>query len=90
MRAMTTVPICALALAACATVTLDAEGCRNADWYAIGHRDGVTGDASKLEAYAAQCAPSGSKPDAANYAKGLEEGRSARATSMAPRRVSLF
>jgi hypothetical protein len=84
MRMNLTTSICTLALAGCAT--LDAEGCRNADWYGIGHRDGVAGDKSELEAYTAQCAPFGSKPDAASYAKGLEEGREERKQ----RRVSLF
>jgi hypothetical protein len=84
MRVILFVPACALALAAC--VTLDAEGCRNADWYGVGHRDGFAGDKSELERYSAQCAPYGSKPDSANYTKGLEAGRAERAQ----RRVSLF
>jgi hypothetical protein len=90
MRAVLIVPFCVMVLAGCATVTLDAEGCHNANWYDLGHRDGVTGHDSELATYSAQCAPYGSKPDDANYAKGLAEGRSAHATIMAPRRVSLF
>ncbi len=85
MRAILVIPICTLLLAGCAT--LDAEGCRNANWHGIGHRDGVAGDKSELESYAAQCASFGSKPDAANYAKGLQEGRAERAQQ---RRISLF
>jgi len=84
MRISPSASICALALAGC--MTLDAEGCRKADWYGIGHRDGIAGDRSELDAYAAKCAPFGSKPDAANYARGLEEGRAERKQ----RRVSLF
>jgi hypothetical protein len=89
MRPTTIILPCVLALAGCAT-TLDADSCRNADWYKIGHRDGVAARASQLEAHAAACAPSGSKPDAANYAKGLEEGRAANAAVTAQRRMSLF
>jgi len=89
MRTTTTIPLCALVLAACAT-TLDAEGCRGADWKKMGRLDGGAGRESQLQAHAAACAPYGIKPDAATYSKGLEEGRASRATSTTTRNVSLF
>jgi len=90
MKFATAVSLFALMLAGCASVTLDAEGCRNADWVKIGHRDGVSGNESRLQQHAAQCAPYGVKPDEAKYASGLAEGHSDHAVVTAPRRISLF
>ena len=90
MRTATVISLFALMLAGCATATLDAEGCRQADWVAVGHRDGVTGKESQLQQHAAQCAAYGVKPDEAKYSSGWLDGQNDRSLVTAPRRISLF
>ena len=62
-----------LLLAGCAG--LDAESCRNADWYRVGFRDAMYGLQRQDFSYDSQCAAHGATVDDARYAQGWREGR---------------
>ena len=62
-----------LLLAGCAG--LDAESCRNADWYRVGFRDAMYGLQRQDFSYDSQCAAHGATVDDAFYAQGWREGR---------------
>jgi hypothetical protein len=59
----------AVALGGCAG--LDAEACRNADWYDLGFRDAIFGLQPRDPIYARQC----EKIDSARYLQGWREGK---------------
>jgi hypothetical protein len=61
-----------LLLAGCAG--LDQEACRSADWYDVGHRDGLFGMQRQDGIYAGQCERHGVKIDVARYGEGWTEG----------------
>jgi len=65
--------LAAVVLSGCAG--LDAEACRQADWYDLGFRDAIFGIQPQDAVYASQCQPSGAKVDVARYAQGWREGR---------------
>jgi hypothetical protein len=65
--------LAAVILSGCAG--LDAEACRQADWYDLGFRDAIFGIQPQDAVYASQCQPSGAKVDVARYAQGWREGR---------------
>jgi uncharacterized protein DUF2799 len=94
MKTTTIVSLFALVLAAflaaCATTPDDLAECQGADWYRIGNRDGQAGRDSQLQARSAACASLGVKPDAAQYDKGLQDGRANHAATTARRNISLF
>jgi len=62
-----------LLLAGCAG--LDAESCRNADWYGVGFRDAMYGLQRQDFTYDSQCAAHGATVDEARYAQGWREGK---------------
>ena len=62
-----------LLLAGCAS--MDAESCRNADWYRVAFRDAMYGLQAQDFTYESQCAPYGVTPDSARYAQGWREGK---------------
>ena len=62
-----------LLLAGCAG--LDAESCRNADWYRVGFRDAMYGLQRQDFSYDSQCAAHGATVDDARYAQGWREGK---------------
>lgn len=62
-----------LLLAGCAS--LDAEGCRSADWYRVGFRDAMYGLQRQDYSYDAQCAAHGGTVDEPRYAQGWREGK---------------
>ena len=61
-----------LLLAGC--VSMDAQVCRQSDWYDVGFRDAMYGLQRQDLAYASQCAPYAVTVDAARYAQGWREG----------------
>jgi hypothetical protein len=76
------------ALAVVATLTgcasLSERECRNADWYAIGTRDGRNGaDAGRIAEHEKACAELGIQPDRTQWAAGRADGLAAYCT---PRR----
>ena len=62
-----------LLLAGCAS--MDADSCRNADWYRAGFRDAMYGLQRMDFAYESQCAPHAVTVDSARYAQGWREGK---------------
>lgn len=62
-----------LLLAGCAS--LDAQGCRDADWYRLGFRDAMYGLQRQDFTYESQCAPHALGVDSARYAQGWREGK---------------
>lgn len=62
-----------LLLAGCAS--LDAQGCRDADWYRLGFRDAMYGLQRQDFTYESQCAPHAVGVDRARYAQGWREGK---------------
>jgi hypothetical protein len=62
-----------LLLAGCAS--LDAQGCRDADWYRLGFRDAMYGLQRQDFTYDSQCAAHGATVDDARYAQGWREGK---------------
>jgi hypothetical protein len=71
------------ALAGCAS--LSERECRNADWYAIGARDGRNGaDPDRIEQHEKACAELGIRPDRTQWAAGRADGLAAYCT---PRRA---
>ena len=62
----------ACALSACAG--LDADACRQANWYDLGFRDAMYSMQRQEDQYAFQCEPHGVKVDATRYAQGWREG----------------
>jgi hypothetical protein len=66
------------ALSGC--VTLSAEDCRNADWYRIGERDGVTGSQALVDHYRQLCSAHGVKVDDGRYLEGWRYGVERRRT----------
>lgn len=53
---------------------MGADPCRSANWYALGHRDGLEGGHSQISEYTAQCSAHRVKPDSARYEQGVLEG----------------
>jgi hypothetical protein len=72
MRVFLLAAACAAALSGC--VTLSAEDCRNADWYRIGERDGVSGSQSLVDSYRQMCSAHGIKVDDGRYLQGWRDG----------------
>lgn len=60
-------------LAGCAG--MDAESCRQANWYDIGYRDAIFGLHRQDEIYGQQCQAHGASVNVARYAEGFREGR---------------
>ena len=56
-------------------VSMGAAECGSANWYDLGFRDGLYGLQRMDIVYDEQCGKHGSKPDAAAYAKGWQEGK---------------
>lgn len=69
---------CAAALSGCAT--LSADDCRNADWYRIGDRDGVSGSQSLLDQYQQMCSAHGVKVNDGRYLEGWRDGAARKRT----------
>jgi hypothetical protein len=72
MRLAFAIAVASLTSAGC--VSMDAAECRNANWYDIGFRDGLSGMQRMDVAYDEQCGKQGAKPDVLAYAKGWQEG----------------
>ena len=67
-----------LLLAACgltACAGMDAAECRGANWYELGFRDAIFSLQPQDSLYGPQCSQHGVQLDAANYAKGWQEGK---------------
>ena len=62
-----------LLLAGCAS--LDAQSCREADWYRLGFRDAMYGLQRQDFTYESQCAPHSVSVDGAAYEQGWREGK---------------
>ena len=73
MRASLTLAFTCLTLTGC--VGMGAAECSSANWYDLGFRDGLYGMQRMDIVYEEQCGKHGSKPDAAAYAKGWQEGK---------------
>jgi hypothetical protein len=72
MRAILVAAACAAALSGCAT--LSADDCRNADWYRIGDRDGISGSQSLVDQYRQMCSAHSVKVDDGRYLEGWRDG----------------
>jgi hypothetical protein len=55
--------------------SLDAVGCRHANWYNLGFRDAILGIQRQDDVYALQCEPHGVSVDVARYIQGWREGK---------------
>ena len=52
-----------------------AGGCASTDWYRQGYADGSRTWYSLVDQHTQRCAPSGVKPDAAQYERGFQDAR---------------
>lgn len=64
-----------LAVVLCGCAGLDAEGCRQANWYDAGYRDAIFGLQRQDEIYARQCQAHGADVNVARYTEGFREGK---------------
>lgn len=72
MRLLPALAFITLTLTGCAG--MDASQCRDANWYDIGFRDGLSGMQRMDVAYDRQCGGHGARLDVLAYAKGWQEG----------------
>ena len=80
--------VAAAALFAGGCASLSKDECRNADWQAIGQRDGAAGETpDRLAAHAKACAEVGVVPDEARWLQGREIGLASYCTGRRGREV---